>query len=357
MSGHDRARAWRNGLWASLALALLVLASLAPYLRDSAELVRLRNALLLEVVPATRFDWPPEQAPADFVREHAAAGNAAAGRFAAYVALLALPAQAGDWDKARAIGRHLLENRQGRVGQAIQSDLDGTYQRIRASGEGYCGDYADVFTGMALAAGLNVRMWAFSFDGFGGRGHIFNEVWDAQARQWRMIDAFHNYYVVDAEGQPVSALQFRDGLLRGAERDGGLRFVTIEAGAKPVFKYEDKAWDFYRRGLGEWYLWWGNQVFTYDQAVLVKSFGAVSRALEQLGGIAEGVHPRIRVLADEGNAAAVQALLRLKYHLIVALVLGVAAALAALTCLIGWRRARRARPDDDAGAGAEDGRQ
>src|SRR3712207_6947241 len=48
--------------------------------------------------------------------------------------------------------------------------LEPTYEVIRNTGRGYCGDYADVYTALALAAGLSVRSWAFSFDGFGGRG-------------------------------------------------------------------------------------------------------------------------------------------------------------------------------------------
>jgi hypothetical protein len=330
-------RRWWLVLLGSLVALVLALATLAPYLRDSAELVRLRNALLLDPVAADP-DWTPERAPVDFVREHASPSTA----FQSRVAALGLQALPDDWSRAQAIAQHLLQARQGRVGQPIQSDLETTYTRIRASGEGYCGDYADVFTAMALAAGLHVRSWAFSFDGFGGRGHIFNEVWDAGSRSWRMIDVFHNYRVSDASGRPLSALEFKERM-----RDDGttVRFDTLEPTARPVFRHEERAREFYARGLGQWYLWWGNAVYTYDDAVLVRLLGPVSRAAEQLGGIAQNVHPRIRVLAEDGNAAMRDRMQRLKRQLLlVSAVVAAALVLALASASALWRGRSVASP-------------
>jgi len=333
----DVVRRWRRGFWAAVAVLMLAVGSLLPHASDSAELVRLRNALLLDAQPALA-DWTPERMPLDFARERHAPSPA----FQARVDAMNLPALASDWERALAIARHLLAARHFSVGHPIQSDLERTYAVIRSTGQGYCGDYADVFAAMAIAAGLPVRSWAFSFDGFGGRGHVFNEIWDAQSGRWRMIDVFHNLYAANDDGTPVSALEFRAALLRDA---GALRLVAIEPRAKPVFKYEDRARDFYRRGLGEWYLWWGNNVYTYDQAALVRTLGTVSRSLEQLGGIAQGVHPRIRVLAEVSNRPQVEAMQRLQRRLWITAALGIAAALAAMVCAWGWSAsARRARP-------------
>ena len=315
-------------------LALLgALAVIAPHLRDSAELVRLRNALLFDAAD-TGAAWTPATAPADFMREAAPPST----EFQARAATLKLQALPSDWARALAIARHLLHQRHGRVGQPIQSNLERTYDVITRTGAGYCGDYADVFTALALAAGLEVRSWAFSFDGFGGRGHIFNEVWDRDAQRWLMIDAFHNYVFTDAGGRVVSALEFRDALQRDP---GALRFVAIEPDARPVFVHEQRARDFYLRGLDQWYLWWGNNVFSYDQALLVRAFAPLSRSLEQLGGITQGVHPRIRVLATDSNRLQVQRMLHLQQRLWVAAWVGGAALLAAVVCGAGWWRARR----------------
>jgi hypothetical protein len=325
---------WRQACLTACAVFALAVLSLTPYLRDSAELVRLRNALLLDPVAETHFDWTPHRAPADFKQDPPGAATPA---FAQRVAALDLAALPSDWDRALALARHLLANRQGRVGRAIQSDLEQTYQVIRRSGEGYCGDYADVYTALAVAAGLPVRSWAFSFDGFGGRGHIFNEVWDAPSGRWRMIDVFHNYVMYGPDGQPLSAREFRD-LMR--DRPGQVQFQTIEPAAKPVFRVEAKAREFYQRGLDEWYLWWGSAIYRYDDALLVRALGPLSRSLEQLGGIVQQVHPRIRVLVEDGNRARFDAMQRLQRRLRATAAVALLSLLVALYCAVRWWRMR-----------------
>src|SRR5690606_37056993 len=95
-----------------------------------------------------------------------------------------------DWRTALRIGSHLLQGVISNRGSGgpIQGSLSETLRRITERGDGYCGDYVDAFTALATEAGLFTRSWAFSFDGFGGHGHIFNEIWDRQAGTWRMID-------------------------------------------------------------------------------------------------------------------------------------------------------------------------
>ncbi|WP_341647595.1 hypothetical protein [Thauera humireducens] len=105
-----------------------------------------------------------------------------------------------------------------------------------------------------------------------------------------MIDVFNNFYVVDARGEPLSAMAFRAALQVGAS---DIRLVPVDPLARPGFKLDEKALDYYRRGLPEG-TWWGNNVFEYDQAPPVQALGRVHRAAEQLGGIATGVHPGIR---------------------------------------------------------------
>ena len=327
-------RSRRSGLMACALVGLVAITSVVPYASDSAEIVRLRNALVLDNVESTRFDWAPAAAPADFAMERAPASPA----FRQRVRALGVDRPGNDWQRALAIGRHLLENRRSKVGDAIESDLEGTYRVIRATGGGYCGDYTRVYSAMALAAGLTVRSWAFSFDGFGGHGHVFNEVWDSQSASWRMIDVFHNYVVTAADGRPLSALEFRDAILHAEEFP---RLVPIEPSTVPVFEYERKAREFYRRGMAEWYLWWGNQVFSYDNALLVRVFGPVSRALEQLGGIAQGVYPHIRVVVDDENRSLFRSMHWLKVHLLVALAAVIGAIVAAAVIVASGYRARR----------------
>ena len=88
---------------------------------------------------------------------------------------------------------------------------------------------------------------------------------------------------------------------------------------------------------------WGNDVFSYDRAPLVRALGPLSRSLEQLGGIVQGVYPGIRILPDPVNQRQVEAIYRVRWHLL--LVGGfVGAALLALLVFLagGWWCARRA---------------
>lgn len=109
-------------LYVGMLACVLVIAvsagSLLPYLGDSAELVRLRNALLVADEP-TRFDWSPADVPGDFRLETRAADPL----FVEAVAVLDLERYQADWERALAIARHLLENRQGPVGGAIHDRL------------------------------------------------------------------------------------------------------------------------------------------------------------------------------------------------------------------------------------------
>ena len=328
-------RAWAWVCWLSLAALVVATVSIAPHFKNSMELVRMRNALLLQSDPGTRFDWTPAAVPGDFLLERERADP----RFAAVINELRLASMPSDWARALAIGDHLLAKASSGSGGAIQSDLNTTYRRIVQEGQGYCGDFVDVFTGLALAAGIPTRTWAFSFDGFGGHGHIFNEIWDRDARAWRMIDVFNNAYFVLAQGAPLSALEFRAALERNAP---DLRMVPVSSRAPPRYKHEAKAWEYYRKGLNEWYAWWGNNVFTYDRSPFVRTLGSVNRSLEQLGGIAAGVHPGIRVLDDVDNRAQVQSMEQLRVKLLAALLFGVLALIAAVGWAVArWRMARR----------------
>jgi hypothetical protein len=324
---------WRLLVWISMAVLAAAVLSLAPYLFSSTELVRLRNASLVESASPTGFDWRPDTMPTDFLRENGAP-NAVYMEAARKLGLVALPS---DWARVLAISAHLLSHPQ-LVGTPIQSDLQETYRHILQDGTGYCGDFTRVFMALALASGMQVRAWSFSFDGFGGHGHIFPEIWNRQLGQWQLVDIYNNYYFALGDDVPLSALALRRSLAQSSET---LRLFPLVPGARPGYEIEAKAWDYYRRGLSEWYLLWGNNVFSYDRALLVRSSGPVSRALQQFGAIAQGVYPRIHVLGDAANAPQVAALVRLRQHLLVVGAL-VGAALLALTIGLigGWFTAR-----------------
>lgn len=228
-SRHGDAKGWKATFWLSALLMVLAVASLAPYLTSSTEIVRMRNALVYDSKPA-QADWTPAALPENYLAERAPPTST----FSRVVEEHGLIAQGDDWETALRIGRQLLSGvvAHGGNGGAIQSGLDETYREITATGRGYCGDYVDVFTALANASGIFSRSWAFSFGGFDGHGHIFNEIWDRKTASWRMIDVFNNYYVVDEDERPLSALEFREALL-GA---GPVRWRAVEPDARPGYE-------------------------------------------------------------------------------------------------------------------------
>lgn len=325
---------WRRGVWASALVLAAALLSLVPYLGESTELVRVRNALLLQPPSRTDFDWTPASLPSGFLQERGPIDPF----FLDVVDRLGLAALPDDWERALAISRHLLGSSPTLSGGSINADLRGTYRRMVGNGEGYCGDFVQVFTAIALAAGMSVRIWSFSFDGFGGHGHTWPEIWNRQLGRWQLVDIFDNYYFVEAAGRPLSALEFRRAMLRQSKQ---LKLIPLHPGARVGWVIEDKAWDYYRRGLPEWYLSWGANPFSYDRAFLVRTLGNVSLSLAQLGAIAQGVYPRVQILDDPASRAPAAALENLRARLWLAALSGLMALLALVVCLTGGWRARR----------------
>jgi len=320
--------------------------SLAPYLGSSTEVVRMRNALLVVDGPTSDFDWSPAARPAGFALDSALPDP----MFVDAARRLQLDALPDDWARAVAISQHLLTGSPTLGGGAIQSDLTTTYRRIIEHGDGYCADFVRVFNALAGTAGIPVRSWAFSFDGFGGHGHVFPEIWNRQLQRWQLIDVYNNYAIVDAKNQPLAAMEFRRALLEGT---AGVQLRPLAGSARPGFNREEKAWQYYRNGMHQWYLWWGEQAFAYDQTWAVRTFDGHARALAQMGAIVQGVHPRIRILATTHNAPQVAAMRRLRTHLLTVAGLGTAAAASMTTCAAVMLVRRRRRSGERDAVAAE----
>lgn len=286
-----------------------------------ARAVRVRNALLARRASAADFDWKPAGAPGAFRQEARLPPPA----FADAVARLDLDSCAGDWDRALRIAEHLACH--ARDLGPIRADLETTYARIRA-GYGYCADFVKVFLGLAHAAGLCSRQWAFSFDGFGGHGHTVVEIFDRARGKWLFLDVFNNFHACDgATKEPLGALEFRDALLRG-NREFALE---PNGSGRSGYPLQHKLLAYYRRGLQQWYLVCGNAVFSYEAHPLVRWMSRRSGSLGQVVATFLGVHPPIRVLGTPENEAAVRDLMALGRRFRVALtVFGVLALLLAV---------------------------
>jgi Transglutaminase-like superfamily len=291
----------RKYLAISLAILAAAVLSIAPYLTSSTELVRMRNALVLMDETGHPLDWTPDSIPPDFKLERGPVDPV----FAEASRQLGLDRMPSDWEKVLAISRHLLGH-PSLIGPPIQSNLRDTYRRIISDGDGYCGDFTRVFMAFAISAGIPVRAWAFSLDGFGGHGHIWPEIWNRQLGKWQLVDIYNNFYFHNGDRVAVSAAVFRHAI---KSQPLPLHRALLHAQARPGYESEEKMWTWYRKGLPGWYMVWGNNVF--------------SRSLESLEGIALNVFPGVVLLKDDTNEVAIDAMWRLKSHLLVVLSIGV----------------------------------
>lgn len=284
-------------------LALLVL--VAYVLRRAyplTEAARLRNALLVEPSQPADFAWIPPHYPPGFKVERLPA----TATFRGVVQELGVAHDGNDWDRSLVLARHLTEHAAEKG--ALQADLASTYHGIRA-GYGYCADFVKVYQALAHAAGIPVRQWAFSFDGFGGHGHTLVEVFDRQRGRWLLLDVHGNVHFADpVTAEPLDARSVRAML---ADAQAPITLVANGPG-RAVFRYPEKALDYYRRGLDGWYLWWGNSVFSYYGHPAVAAASRISRWLAHLVANVAGLQPRIHILRTPANEAAAAAMFDLR---------------------------------------------
>ncbi len=313
------------------AVALLaVTAGLASLAVPSTEAVRVRNSMIATVGTDADFDWRPPDVPPGFLQQRGEAPDL----FRQTVAAVAPEGSA--FERTVALVRDLDSGPEH--GGPIQSSTLATFRTIKAKGQGYCADYTQVLNGLAWAAGIPVREWGLSFDGFGGWGHAFNEVYDQGLRKWVMVDPFYAFWVRDsATGVPLSAIEFRD-RLRLPDPLQSMQVVRLVPAAYD-WTSDEKMLGFYRRGVDQFYLWWGNNVFDYDDQPLVRAVGPLSRSLEQLAAMLTGVHPGIRILPTAGNAEMIQGLRRTRGEVLVLMALCTALF---LLLMLEWRLRRRA---------------
>jgi hypothetical protein len=319
-----------------LAVACWFAATLVPTDHASSkDAVRFRNSLIVSVAAPADFEWTPDRVPPDFRWETSESPGAI--RDAVRVALKDQPAGASDFDKVLAIVRHLQA---GHVdGRPISNATETAYRSIVERKMGWCSDFSQVLNGVALAAGIGVREWGMAFDGFGGEGHAFNEIYDRRRGKWIFVDAFSAIHVRDrASGAPLSVLEFRAALLSGKAAE---TVEVVNVTANPGFKYPAKALEYYGRGADQMYLWWANDVFSYDRHPLVALLRALPASVGQTAAILAGAFPEMRIVQSATNAVWIEELegKRRMLFLMVTAAAVLAAAFAAQ--LYYFRRARR----------------
>ncbi len=297
-----------------IAVNALLLVSLAFWLvtlaTPSTEAARLRNALIAEVGVKSDFDWLPGHAPDSYKQETLEPTNYFKNVhqqiFKEGIKNLS------EYNKIIRIAEHLLQVKKAKGG-GILSDTVTAYEGITQQGTGYCADFTQVINAMAKTENIPVREWGMAFDGFGGWGHAFNEIYDSQLKKWIFLDVFNSFYVRSkSSGELLSVLEFRERLLRDPEDIKIIPIVKSRFG----FKDRDHLLEYFDRGKNQFYLWWGNNIFSYEHNPIVKLTGKISRSLEQLTAIAIGIHPRIKIIKTKKNEKMIEDLLSLKVELI-----------------------------------------
>lgn len=325
-------------LSALLVLGLWLVAQAIP----STEAVRLRNALSYGgTVEAADLGWAPDNAPPSFLFQR----KQLPPDLAEAVSQLDFSQAPDGWSRSQIIARHL----QGYIQDKgpVMAGLEQTYRKVVAEGEGYCGDYARLFSAMAQAAGIPVRQWSFSFDGYGGHGHIFNEVWDASSGRWLLIDVYNNFVFVDAlSGKSLSALEFRTALRNESTPP---RLVTLNTAIRPGNDIPPQAIDYYQRGANEWYLLWGSDIAGADQNLWVKWTDKLSRHLGQFMAIVAGVQPDLRIIVTPESVDKIAALERLHQRLLVVLATSIALLVVAIALGFAWCRAGTGKQESSHG--------
>jgi nitrate reductase gamma subunit len=320
----------------TLIALLIVTGFLAMSMTSPFEITRIRNSLLASAGSDQDFAWQPGSPPPDYLLE----SKPPPPEFVAIETDLfsGMKPSLGTWEKAQMIAQHLSKG--PGIGSGIMSNTYDTYRTIMTDERGYCADYTQVFNAIAIAAGIPVREWGVSFDGFSGDGHAFNEIYDDDLQKWVFIDSFYSLYVKDARtGERLSALEFQSRL----RRDNPHELISVKPISHKRFAFKDgyQVVEYYRRGADQFYLWFGNNVYSYDDNWLVKLLGPYSRAVEQGVAILTGLHPKIRIVPTSQNAALISELAATRFWFFVqATALGILAVALAVE-LVLYRRTQK----------------
>jgi len=295
-------------LGVSTTVALFLSFSVLGAVDSGQDLIRLRNALIFRLGTPDEFNWSPRQVPQDFKQE----SRPAPAYYKELSEQVRMEGAGPNFERALGLAK-ILVSADARRDTPIQDDAIKTLRRIVTEGKGYCADYTLAFMGLATAAGIPVREWGMSFDRFGGDGHAFIEIFDAEQQKWIFLDPFYSFFVRGADNRAVSVAEFRHALIEGAQKS-----LTVEPIEATQFKFPsyDSALAYYERGLHGMFMTWGNNVFSYDAHTAVKLFGRISRSAEQMAAIIAGVHPEVHIIETQGNSAAIHTLVQLRLKLL-----------------------------------------
>ena len=129
--------------------------------------------------------------------------------------------------------------------------------------------------------------------------HLRRGLRPAARERWAFVDVHNNVYAVLAgTDAPIDALSLRQALLARPLRSSS----GAPAPGRLGFPHFDKLLDYYRRGAGEWYLWWGNDVITRDHRICTCALESVRSTCPRLGS-AVGLPPLVVIVTADNEIA------------------------------------------------------
>ena len=96
------------------------------------------------------------------------------------------------FDSAKVIASDLAQRKV--LGDGLSCDSVTALRLVYSGQGGICSDVSQVFTGLCIAAGIQVREWGVCDDFAGKRGHTFNEIFSSEHNKWVFLDAHKSLY-------------------------------------------------------------------------------------------------------------------------------------------------------------------
>ena len=197
------------------------------------------------------------------------------------------------WESAKLIATDIAQRRQR--GNGLSRDSVTALKMICSRQGGICSDISQVFTGLCIAASIQVREWGVEEDFATERGHSFNEVFASEYGKWAFLDAPRNIYAM-ARGSrvPLSVSELVDKVTAGE----GDQVEMVYFG--PADKEEDSLFNidvYYFQPTNVFFLLSNNNLFKQDP--LLRWAHKVPLAMLHAALLMLGRYPRFEVYTTD----------------------------------------------------------
>ena len=183
------------------------------------------------------------------------------------------------------------------MGDGLSCDSVTALQLVYSGQGGICSDVSQVFTGLCIAAGIQVREWGVCDDFAGKRGHTFNEIYSSEYDKWVFLDAHKSLFATRRGSEnPLSAAELID-LVTAGEQD---KIEMIYVGRiENRDDFTSNVAMYYFNPKNVFFLIVDNNVFGQD--LLLKRAERVPLAVLHALMLILGLYPRFAVYSNENT--------------------------------------------------------